>query len=251
MNRKSRRAKVLHHANDALEMNLPERALKILRGSDVAEFGEEGMRMQIDLALHMGLVRDVHTWFDLDEEQEKIFITKLTRQHYYRFKALLAAATGEYAAADQYLGKLEEELEAKIRSFTQKQILSAAGTVSKMQDENPDPALAVKDAIAVYLSSIILHGRMGLGGAAQAGQLGLGIERLYGLRGAMSERAQYTTLRGMLALEAGDLETAERLFREALKLWKPKPDDPSVVGINFPYRRMAEEWLEILEKYKK
>src|SRR6266536_4850970 len=103
-NRKARLGKVFHRAQTALNLGLAGEALQILRGSDVTAFGPEGMQMQIELALHMGLVRDVRAWFDdaeATEKQEKDFILNLVQPkeslqdgraiaRYYRFKGLLA-----------------------------------------------------------------------------------------------------------------------------------------------------------------
>jgi len=250
-NRKTRLVKVLDQANAALvESNLAEQALKILRDSDLAAFGNEGMRLQITLALHTGLVRDVRAWFNLDEEQEKNFIDKLGRDQHYQFKGLLAAAIGEYTAADQAFADIEDQLGRKISGFDLRKVLSGAGTVVKVQQQTQ--ALAVKDAIALHLSYLILQARSPrlLGSALQAEELRMGILELYSLLGMMGERAQSIALRGLLALEAGDLEKAERLFRRALTVWKPKPSDPSAIGVDFPFRAMAQEWLEVLEKYK-
>src|SRR5262249_33317327 len=73
---------------------------------------------------------------------------------------------------------------------------------------------------------------------------------LYNLFGALIERAQYTAFRGVLALEVGDLDKAEQLFRESLRLWRPYPDKPNFLGVDFQYRVMAEEYLEKLRKHK-
>jgi hypothetical protein len=253
-NRKTRLVKVLDQASAALENNLADQALKILRDSDLAAFGNEGMRLQITLALRTGLVRDVHAWFNLDEDQEKNFIEKL-RQDHYRFKGLLAAAIGEYTAADQAFAEIEAQLGREISGFDLRGILSQVGTVVTAQPQTQ--ALAVKDAMAICASKMILQERTPhlLAGTyltwERRGGVWAMIGRLDSLLGMMGARAQYIAMRGLLALEAGDLEKAERLFRRALTVWKPKPSDPAAIGVDFPFRVTAQEWLEVLEKYKK
>ncbi len=69
------------------------------------------------------------------------------------------------------------------------------------------------------------------------------IGNLDSLLEAISERAQYTALRGVLAVEAGDLAKAERLFRRALA-------ESAVLDLDFPYRGMVQEYLQKLTRFK-
>src|SRR5439155_18625984 len=107
-------------------LNLASEALSILRDSSADDFGPEGMQMQIELGLRSGLVRDVHTWFDLKEDEEKTFVRNLVQQkekledgysRYYRYKGFLAATLGEYAVADRCLEEIETRLEQAASNF--------------------------------------------------------------------------------------------------------------------------------------
>jgi hypothetical protein len=69
-------------------------------------------------------------------------------------------------------------------------------------------------------------------------------------REAIIDRAQYAALRGVLALEAGDLARAEQLFRAALRDWEKSPRNGWAIGFEFPYRAMVQEYLQKLAKYK-
>jgi hypothetical protein len=66
----------------------------------------------------------------------------------------------------------------------------------------------------------------------------------------MQGRAQYVVLRGLLAVEAGEVAKAEAYFREALRVWQPYPNNPSVHGADFPGRLMAQEYLRRIEAAK-
>ncbi|MBI1917009.1 MAG: hypothetical protein HYS12_20055 [Planctomycetes bacterium] len=285
-NRKEKLGKVLNRAQTAQSLDLAGEALKILRDSEVTEFGHEGMQMQIELALRMGLVRDLRIWFDLDEKEEKDFIANLVQRNetpkdgflrYYRFKGLLAGATGEYAAADRCFAEIETGWGQVIDSFDLHRHLGGFPTVTGPKDY---PVLGATTAGLLgsplgqgplLAASTLFPGRpgvkkdqSGLPGIKEA--LSLSVVRLIlasstppqrkfdprqamqaivgdldSLLEAISERAQYTALRGVLAVEAGDLVKAERLFRQALA-------DPAFIGIDFPYRSMAEEYLQKLTK---
>ena len=103
MNSKRRFPRVLSFAQEALNRNLGGKALQILLDSNLAAFGAEGARLQIELALLTGRVREVTRWFEDASDKEKGLDRVLGPFGYAWWRAMLAAATGDYERADRQL----------------------------------------------------------------------------------------------------------------------------------------------------
>jgi len=67
-----------------------------------------------------------------------------------------------------------------------------------------------------------------------------------GLVRAMIQRADVTTLRGLLALETGEVDAAAAAFRLALTYWDPD----TRTGADFNGRSIAHDYLTLLESAK-
>jgi hypothetical protein len=64
---------------------------------------------------------------------------------------------------------------------------------------------------------------------------------------ALKREADVTVLRGLLALEQGDVEEAEIAFREALSVWKDADAAASGGGLDFNGLAIAQACLEWLK----
>jgi hypothetical protein len=64
--------------------------------------------------------------------------------------------------------------------------------------------------------------------------------------GGLRQRAKGEVLRGIIAIEAGNIVQAETLFRESIRLWISTAEAQSGAGLDFPGRRVAQDALEIL-----
>jgi hypothetical protein len=83
---------VLERAIRALDNGLAGKALDILLASDVAVFGKEGTRMELDLLLIVGRIDDAREWMSPSLEAE------LGGDNYHSLRVKLSAAIGDYQA---------------------------------------------------------------------------------------------------------------------------------------------------------
>jgi hypothetical protein len=83
-----------------------------------------------------------------------------------------------------------------------------------------------------------------------AGRARDAVERFGPLVLAVGDVARSGVLRGLLALERGDVRRAESLFRGSLRVWGSAQLAARGEGIDFPGRRVAEEALLMLQQKK-
>jgi hypothetical protein len=206
------RARVADRAQAAVQRGLAGEARTILLESDVSAFGSEGAELELDLLLRTGRAEDVRDWSAADLQEA----LGTARYHWLRAQAL--AALGEYVAAD---AELTEVAGADGPSPARAAVVFAALAGRAVLDEQPGglglpAALARAQARFTFWSAV----RQGVSGLA--------------------ERADYAVLRGLLALEAGEVEHARRDFRAALAC---SPDVPPGAGLDFPGRPVARDAL--------
>jgi tetratricopeptide (TPR) repeat protein len=209
----------------ALRKGLAGKALETLLASDVSSFGAEGAQLQLDLMLTTGRVHDVRT---LLEDQLK---SLLGADRYHWLRVQVAAALGDYAEADR-------ELQTALKAA-----LGASG-----DDQAPESARA---EIGRLLGEMFLAGL--LEDKAQIGRIpipparGMAMQRLGLFVHALQMAADVRVVRGVLALECGETERAERHFREALALWGAA-GRRFPTGIDFNARPVAEECLVLIQR---
>jgi hypothetical protein len=149
----------------------------------------------------------------------------------YRLK--LAAAGGDYGEADAALADLIDSLQVPPP-------LNMEG--DDLLTPQQMGALSVVDAVSVgeaYPDLIV--------GLPAASIRWLDFrERLDRITVVVQKRADLTTLRGLLALEAGDAAAAEGWFREAVGVWAGPEAARTGAGVDFAARPVAQLWLERL-----
>jgi hypothetical protein len=204
--------------------------LKILLASDLSAFGGPGLELELRLLLETGKLKQVRDW--LEPIHEKDLGTAL----YYQIRAKLGAASGDYDQADR-------DLEASLL---------------KLSDLAKQP-MSLRDGGAFMVGSAVLHGASGGPFAKISNEIlrlaplkkttlllpdhgNLG-RYMWELNLKIAEEARVNVLRGLLALEAGNLEHAQRVFRVSLRFWQ------SPGGMVFPdpeslsCRLIAQQWL--------
>ena len=222
--------KVLDRARLANKLGLPGAALKILLASDLSAFGGPGLELELRLLLETGKLKDVRDWFKPIHERD------LGTSLYYQTRAKLGAAGGDYDQADR-------DLEASLL---------------KLSDLAKQP-MSLRDGGAFMVGSAVLHGASGGPFAKISNEIlrlaplkkttlllpdhgNLG-RYMWELNLKIAEEARVNVLRGLLALEAGNLEHAQRVFRVSLRFWQ------SPGGMVFPdpeslsCRLIAQQWL--------
>jgi hypothetical protein len=257
---------VLNQAEQAFELGLADKALDILLASSRPEFGEQGVLLQIELALNSGRVRDLRTWFDESDLQGT-----LGPFRYHWTRALIAAATGDYATADTHL--------KDVAAFTARQqqagplrIARYDGQIGIVVDlKSKTPRLVeAKDAVGLLVGKAILDAPLPRTGfwaepvsllkssplSISTRWLGRDIRSRLFLLVLLSERcfdylieeAQVHALRGLLALEWGECENARANFDKALSLLS---QGPIQFNARIPPRLFAEEYLKKLTQQSK
>jgi hypothetical protein len=210
------RTRVADRARAAVQRGLAGEARTILLESDVSAFGSEGAELELDLLLRTGRPEDVRDW-SAAELKEAL---GTARYHWLRTQAL--AALGDYAAADAELTELAGgEGPAPERATA----VFAALVGRALLDEQPGglglpAALSRARARFTFWSTV----RQGVSGLA--------------------ERADAAVLRGLLALEAGEVEHARAAFCAALAC---SADAPTGGGLDFKGRPVAIDALRLLQ----
>jgi hypothetical protein len=221
----SAKLRVLDRALLASQKGLGGKARDLLLGSDVSAFGPEGMALELKLLLQTGRAGDVRDWTG---PQQKAALGT-SAYHWMRARAL--AASGDYGLA-------EEECDQLARSL-----------VAGDNDQAPPQP---RETMALLVGQALLEERPGteplpsrLWQALRRGQFH---ERIRALARGLRQEADGTVLRGLLALEQGDVEEAEVAFRVALALWQDDAAAESGAGMDFGGRVIAQGCLEWLEQ---
>ena len=210
-------ARVLDRAMLAMGKGLAGKARDVLLASDVAAFGPQGMAMELELLTMTGRVQEVREWMTAEHE------ASLGEGNYRWLRILASAAAGDYATADADLAYL-------------------AGAGLGAESHGP------RDAITLAVGKAVLDDRPGerLSFAGLGSRISGPLEFRSRLRSsalALSQRADVTVLRGLLALEVGEVDDAKAAFRQALTYW----DADSRTGVDFNGRGIARDGLEWLE----
>jgi hypothetical protein len=218
--------KVGDRAMKAWQMGLAGKARDLLLESNVAAFGPMGSAMELELLLRTGRPRDVWKWTGELSPEHKAVLGE--SYHWLRVQAL--AASGDYALAREECNQM------------------SPFAASSPHGQTP---ARVREIMALMVVQRVLHEQSGGGSLPEL--LLLNYDRFqfrnnvgaFALR--MSSDAEETVLRGLLALEVGDIDEAEIAFRVALSYWKSADSATTGGGLEFKGRVVAEGYLELLK----
>jgi tetratricopeptide (TPR) repeat protein len=182
---------VFGRARIAQSIGLPGKALEILLSSQYEAFGREGALIELQLFLYTGRVKEVGQW--MEPKQEEV----LGSFNYRWLLAQSAAAVGDYAQADQELQRM-------------------AGTGVNVPDFNLKNA-PPRAVLALFIGQAILDAARPLPSWQESRDTV--VQRVDSLVANLRQQADLAALRGLLALEAGEVASAQRLFRDSLALW--------------------------------
>jgi tetratricopeptide (TPR) repeat protein len=210
--------RVFDRAILARDRGLVGRSLDVLLASDISAFGANGMALELDLLVRTGRAKEVRDWTDTEHEGA-------LGPMYHWLRALALAASGDYAPAQ---GECEL-LAVGGTTAGQPRALMAALVAREVLDELP----AVGDPGWSLLGRALLRNEF----PRQAAELATDVRRA----------ADATVLRGLIALEAGDVEEAEAAFRRALETWRDEASAASGRGLDFSARPVAQGCLKWIE----
>jgi hypothetical protein len=219
-------SKVYDRARLASRHGLSRKALEMLLESYPAIFGKDGANLQLELMLQAGRAFEVRAWLEPEHE------AMLGFRDYHWFQARAAAACGDYAVADAELDALSEQL--------------------RQVGLSREKLVPVRSAVAFRVGNAVLARPTRAGGpAALASALYFqfdALRPLSGPAGLLREEANMRTLRGLLALEPGAVETAREHFRAALNVWGDDARAAAGAGLDFSARPLAQEMNRLLEE---
>jgi tetratricopeptide (TPR) repeat protein len=212
---------VVERAGTALDRGLTETALKLLLNSDVAAFGAEGVEMELGLLLIGGQTDRARAW--LLPEHEIV----LGPEAYHLYRLQLTAALGDYQRAD---AELKHMLDVSERPIEYYQI-----------------HVTVPQALALSYGQMMLDGRAELDSLPRRYVVYENRQKLLTymmkLLDGYVKNADIRGIRGLLALENGNVAEADRQFREALQLYA------AGTGIDFNSRELVEHYRSQMTPY--
>ncbi|QJX00664.1 hypothetical protein FTUN_8296 [Frigoriglobus tundricola] len=212
--------RVLDQAREAVRLGLTGLAIRTLLASDASEFGPEGVRLELELLLWAGRAGDVRAWLDPGLE------TSLGVATFQEIRACLATVEGNYQEAGQALHRVADSIV---------QVPSRLST--PRTQASYDVVRAVLAAPLVGNPCTSTHTFF----VRQA--LALEIQQI---TTSLRREANVLVVTGLLALEAGQIEEAESLFRAVLARAEPENGEVRAGGIDFSGRVVAEECLYLI-----
>lgn len=183
------KGRLLDRATLAMRAGLIGDARDLLLGSDVAAFGVTGMELELTLLARTGRIADVLAWTTPDKA------SALGPERYHWLRADAAAAAGDYQLAAAELAELTTD---PIPTAVWGRVVGSQVLGEVMGGERL-PHLAwravSRSDFELTLARLVQH---------------------------ETGRAAVLAVRGLLALEAGDLPRARRLFQEARGAGSPR-----------------------------
>lgn len=209
---------VVERASVAQDRGLAETALKVLMDSDVAAFGREGVEMELGLLLITGQVGKAREWLLPEHE----FLLGSETYHLYRLQ--VAMVQGDYEQADAELKEMLVATEARVDYYRIK--------------------VEIPQAMALAFAQLLLDGGAHLDSLSQRGVIYYNHQKLLPYILTLGETrvksSDIRTMRGLLAVECGNVAKAEAQFRAALRLHSAGS------GFDFNGRGLAEYFLNRL-----
>jgi hypothetical protein len=211
----------LDRARQAAAQGLPGLALETLLQSDASEFGPEGSRLELDLLLLSGRVHDVRAWAVPELKGS------LGAVSYHEILARLAAATGNYDEAGQNLREVAAVLQrGSGRARPAREQVASGVAHAVLLAPMPDQTPATMALTSFFRQALLVE-------MQQAGD-------------RLRREANAQVVRGLIALEAGQVEEAQLAMRLALAVWKSPEAAAAGSGIDFTGRPTAQECLRWL-----
>jgi tetratricopeptide (TPR) repeat protein len=220
-------ANVANRAALAAQRGLGGKARDLLLASDVSDFGHRGMALELELLLRTGGFKEVREWTGPEQR------AALGGPGFHWLRAMAFAGAGDYLQAQAECGALA-------------QALAALGP-------NEEPTLFT-EALSMRAGQAVLEGQpvpASLPGFFWSAAKFIDFQfRAAALGRSMRQEADLTVVRGLLALEQGDVELAHKTLSEALSVWKDESAAASGAGLEFNGRATAQTYLKWLDEQR-
>src|SRR5262249_36724774 len=210
--------RVLDSAALAIQLGLAGKALDLLLESDVAAFGQQGMILELELLLKTGRVKEVREWTGRQQagKEAKAMLGEIS---FFWFRAQALAAAGDYELA-------ERELEQ----------LATAWRGTQTLGKNKQP-MGPREKMALVIAKSILDEQPLIGSCAsylwQVPRRFEFRDHLVAFARNLRQEANANVLRGLLALEEGQVDKARAAFDAAIGLWRNETSAAAGAGLDF------------------
>lgn len=215
---------VRERAFHAFQNGLAGKALDLLLESHLSAFGPEGMKLELELLLGVGRARDVREWLRPEHEADLGPVA----YHWIQTRAL--AALGDYTRAEETCAETAPALVRIPWSAEPMPIHTGMGLlIAKLMLDEATVRLAPFSELPMPFNRVKYAAH------------------LHTLANLLRQQAEFTVLRGLLALEEGESEEAESAFGEALALWENEAAAAAGGALDFNGRAMAQTcrgWLK-------
>jgi tetratricopeptide (TPR) repeat protein len=222
----SQNLKTEDRCEQAASRGLAQTALDIMLSADPASFGRPGLKMEMELLLLAGRVYDVRDWL-IDD-----YIAVMTELDFRWAKARVYAAIGDYAKADETLQRMAEislgSSPGKATTIYTRASMQVGGLVLQALQQNQTPLTVLQTQVD----------------RAQA------FNTLRDQSQFLAQFAELQVLRGLLALEAGDMERARTCFQTSLRMWGSGEVARTGGGIDFNGRRLSQHYLQMINAWE-
>jgi hypothetical protein len=249
---------VVRKVGTAMQLGLADTALNVLLKADPKELYAQpgspqmtGATLEINLLLSFGRVEEVREAFkEIKPENEGIFGTNPAVQlpAFQWAQVQLAAADGDYAAADKHLEAL---LSAAAQDARPSEMMRLLGLFKPQQG---GPRLTLGEMLALSMGQTLLEAAPAAAGNLwQMRRLPPAINQFDQTTKltlpVLGAQADLHAIRGLLALEAGRVGDARRELETVLAAGRPAGDR----GLRLVFRStaLAEACLDMLRPYAK
>jgi tetratricopeptide (TPR) repeat protein len=208
---------IVTRAQIALGMGLQEQALNTLLEGTWTDLQQEGAIIELRILLALGQLDKVEVMLT-DDIKDTLNRPPANPDTYEMLRVLNAAARGNYEEADAYLGQAIDKYNETPK------------VLGLMLHECLRYATVAPKPVAQCVSERVLQQ--------------LVVENMGQALAILRQQLDYETMRGVLALEAGNIPRARQYFEHAVSAAKPLPPAFNTQGL-------AERYLELLNNAEK
>lgn len=260
----------LEKAQLALNYGLARTALDVLLNAPEGQLSAAGARMELDLLLATGGLDKLQSLLTPPSEQEREQVARSLQQLgngvYQSYRFLLAAVEGDYTSADQFLEESSQCVVTDPSLLGQLQLLAALGPDfaslglideslwERLRNQFSHLTTGPGEVPGIYALQSLVIAQTLMSQTPQRAPVPWLVRRifnrqplyqqLYLIAGPQQEQADYRTLRGILALEAGDPVAARRHLQQT------GVGAREYRGLPFRGRPAAAGYLKLLEPQK-
>jgi tetratricopeptide (TPR) repeat protein len=233
-------------AQTALEAGLAQKALDVLLAAQSKDdLDVDVARLEVELLARTGMMDELRVQIvpEKDKEKEEEVLRKLFDPGDYEwYRALLAAATGDYAEADDFIRQAGERVaDEKVQEKIRTTLLGKSDASNQKLGLREISAVVVGLSLTKHIPEVGVPNLPLLRQPWELAEVRMQVDMA---TVPLRQQAEFEMLRGILALEAGDRDAARKYFRQSLYGDDPDRKTPAM---SFPGVIGAVRSLEMME----